>query len=567
MKRMIFFLTVLLSIAVAVCGGDKLRVGYGAGVRDSKFFAQLKANGFNAYIWKMGTSPVTGGKFKWQDGKLDVEYNQTVIANIKEAAEYAHANGIKLFLSTPFNKYTAKCMEQLEPYGHALVDGPRSYLSAGVNKAPWPGEPKYWRGIMQEEAVIAARLAKEVPGIAGFLFDLEMYGGKINWWHCATFDDNSLNAFRKAYPDVKIPELPLDGRYRWLEKNNLLGKYYAFLSTIVYAQSKAVAAAVARENPDFKLGFYSFCLDWFHPAFARGVAEGSGKAVMIFNEDEYNYGLTPAVPATLRVLDKYGLQYEYLAGLHLVKHRPDALAAEAVNLARECSGYWLYTMASLSVPSDKLPKGYRVPEGTTQQQYWDALKEANRIIAAGDWKTVAQPEPLTGNNFSRKPAKAETGVKCTFVPEPLNLTGVPYRQEFLFDGLNLLPGVILWEMRKPFVKDFSVTLQLSSAQDIGKIALSVPFERVRNFRIVFKFRVCVEYYADGKWKNAFYADLKELKNPSEFFNIDRSFTEKLVTDKVRIRLQVLNSDAELEKSIANWNGLFIGLAEVAIYSK
>jgi hypothetical protein len=160
-----------------------------------------------------------------------------------------------------------------------------------------------------------------------------------------------------------------------------------------------------------------------------------------------------------------------------------------------------------------------------------------------------------------------SGVKCTFAPEPLNLTGVPYRQEFLFDGLNLLPGVILWEMRKPFVKDFSVTLQLSSAQDIGKIALSVPFERVRNFRIVFKFRVCVEYYADGKWKNAFYADLKELKKPSEFFNIDRSFTEKLVTDKVRIRLQVLNSDAELEKSIANWDGLFIGLAEVAIYSK
>lgn len=197
MKNVYLIILMLFLTSMAYSAEEAIRCGYGAGIAKEDFFNKLSDAGLNYYIWKMGASPVTGGKLSWEDGRLKVVPNQKVINKIKLAAKNAQKHGVKLLLSVGFNKQTLKALRSLGPYDKAVVDGPRSYLSRGINNAPWPGDKKLWNGIMLEDALIAAKLAKENPGIGGFLFDLEMYAGKINWWYCASFDAKVWNISTK----------------------------------------------------------------------------------------------------------------------------------------------------------------------------------------------------------------------------------------------------------------------------------------------------------------------------------------------------------------------------------
>jgi len=565
MKNIYLTILILFLTSTVYSAEEAIRCGYGAGIAKESFFKKLSDAGLNYYIWKMGASPVTGGKLTWEDGKLGVIPNQNIINKIKLAAQNAQKHGIKLLLSVGFNKQTLKALKSLGAYDKAVVEGPRSYLSRGVNNAPWPGDKKLWNGIMIEDAVLAAKLAKETPGIEGFLFDLEMYGGKINWWYCTSFDEKSLDVFRKAYPKIKVPELAVGARYNWLKQHGLLKKYYGCLSKISYSQAKRIGATVKAVNPSFQLGMYAFGRDWFHPWFAKGLSEGMNNPVWIFSEDEYNSGFSPAINATIRFIDKMKFAYRYVPGLHIVKHSPQALAKQAELMLKECNGYWLFTMANLNVPVAKLPASYRPPEGTTQAEYWKALKEAN------EKKTYQQSQikkTITPNIFTKSAPAPVDKLRCLFWPKTVSLGGIKPHAGMLFDGHNLLPGVIAWDLKKtPFLRTTATQIIFPRRITLGKIALSVPTTLMRNFRIPKEFTVEIQARGGGKWLTLGSYNSLQLKKTRKFFNLIYKSEKNIKTKMIKIIFKITEPEVQLKKTFKRYDALFIMLAEVAVWEK
>jgi hypothetical protein len=555
---------VLAVFAVPFAGNASLKVGYGAGITDENAFKKMSDAGLNYYIWKMGISPVTGGKIKWEKDHLSVIPNENVIAKIKKAAKMADKYGIKLLLSTSFNKYTLKALKKLGKYDRAIVEGPRSYLSRGINNAPWPGDRKLWNGIMLEDAVIAAKLAKENPGIGGFLFDLEMYAGKINWWYCASFDARSMEYFGKKNPNVKVPVLKIGERYEWLRKNKLLGKYYSCLSELPYSKSKSIAKAVKQINPDFQLGMYAFGRDWFHPWFAKGLAETMDNPVWIFSEDEYNTGFSPAVFATMRYIDKMNFKYRYVPGLHIVKHPPKALEKQIKYLVKACDGYWLYTMATLLVPQNKLPKGYKTPAGSTPENYWQALKAANN----SQIENIALAVPASPNIFQRKSDSKTMLPKCVYSPAPENICGKPVLENALFDGLDILPGIVAWNLGKgPFRKKVQAIITLPEEVTVNKIGLAVPTTLVRNFRVVKNFDVVISVLRKGRWHTAGKWKAAQIKKKNQFFNIIKSFSKPVTTNKIVVTLKTTSDDKDIKAIYHKYDAVYLVLSEVCIWGE
>jgi hypothetical protein len=472
--------------------------------------------------------------------------------------------GIKLLLSTSFNKYTLKALKKLGKYDRAVVEGPRSYLSGGINNAPWPGDQKLWNGIMLEDAVIAAKLAKENPGIGGFLFDLEMYAGKINWWYCASFDARSMEYFGKKNPNVKVPALKIGERYEWLRKNKLLGKYYSCLSELPYSKSKAIAKAVKQINPDFQLGMYAFGRDWFHPWFAKGLAETIDKPVWIFSEDEYNTGFSPAVFATMRYIDKMNFKYRYVPGLHIVKHSPKALEKQIKYLIKACDSYWLYTMATLLVPQNKLPKDYKTPAGSTPENYWQALKAANN----SQIENINLPAPVSPNIFQRKGDLKTTLPKCIYSPAPEKICGKPVPENALFDGLDILPGIVAWNLGKgPFRKKVQAIIALPEEVAVNKIGLVVPTTLVRNFRVVKNFDVIISVLRKGRWHTVGKWKSAQIKKKNQFFNITKSLSKPLSTNKIVVTLKATSDDKEIKAIYNKYDAVYLILSEVCIWGR
>ena len=565
MKKVCTMVLMLFLASAVYSAQEPIRCGYGSGIAKESFFKKLSDAGFNYYIWKMGASPVTGGKLSWEDGKLKVVPNQNVINKIKLAAKNAQKHGIKLLLSASFNKKALNALKSLGPYDKAVVEGPRSYLSRGVNNAPWPGDKKLWNGIMLEDAVIIAKLAKENPGISGFLFDLEMYGGKINWWYCTSFDEKSLEAFRKANPEIEVPELAIGKRYNWLKKHKLLKKYYACLSQISYSQAKRIGEAVKTVNPELQLGMYAFGRDWFHPWFAKGLAEGMERPVWIFSEDEYNNGFSSAVYATIRFVDKMNFPYRYIPGLHIVKHMPKGLEENISLMLKECNGYWLFTMANLSVPVKKLPKSYQPPEGTTQAEYWESLKKVNQ---ESDHKGFKVEKTVTPNIYTKAEPQKVKGLRCILAPKPASLAGIEPNADMLFDGNDLLPGVIAWELKKNLSEPKAVaTIILPRTIQLDKVALAVPTILLRNFRIPKDFDVEVQARVKGKWTVLGSYNSVELRKVHKFFNLVCKPEQKTNTKMIKIVFRVKEPKASLIKTLKKYQALFIILAEVAIWEK
>ena len=564
----LILMTILLFPCELIGGSDeKIRSGYG-GRMSPTFLDKLKANGFNAYMWGANRpSPVTGGELKWENGKLTVQYNQEVVDSIARAADWAQERDIKLFVTLTFNEHTRTALQKLGEYGKSVVEGPRAYLGRGEKPAPWPGERKYWNGILQEEVVCIAKIASKHPAIAGILIDVEMYAGDIMWRYNTTFDDNSFDLFRRKYSSLRsIPAVPVGQRFILLKKNGLLKLYYNCLSDIVFERAAELAGAVNNENSQITLGVYPFEINWFYSAFLKGLSRGTNKSVLIFSEKEYQTGYTVDVDATISHLKDNGFAFRYVGGLWIGKHQPFSLAWNAAKLAEKSDGYWLFTTWTLVGDLQELAGTYgHLAAGATQEQYWQAIKAVNHLLDRNHLHSESH-RLITPNSWSTHTV-SQTKVSYTFNPAPDGLMAEDAERNALFDGLTAAAGTVAWSISPEHpTNTFLVTIDLGQEYSLERIALVVPLGAIEHLKIIDKFTIEVQYLKGQSWNILSRMQSDELQ-PAEYFNVELRPKGSVKTSKISITFSPSISEDQIETMMRRWDGLFLGLSEVAIWEE
>ena len=550
---------------------EKIRAGYGGAMRES-LFKKLQANGFNAYMLKVSRpGPVTAGKVKWENDRLVAQYDEGVIQKIVQAADWARQYDIKLFICTDYCQYTVQAMEQLGPYNKAASSGPRNYTPRGITGAPGPDEEKYWNGILQEEAVCIAKISRDHPGITAFLMDVEMYPTWVTWGEDVSFDDKNFYAFRDQIASRQtVPELSIGQRLEWLKKNGLLSSYYDFLTDRIYKRAKRLGQAVYKENPDLTLGVFPFGVNWFYRGFTKGLAEGTKKDVWLFPEAEYILGYTAETEATFSNLKRSGLGFRYVGGLWIGRHDPFALAWHAGRLSENTDGYWLFTTTSLIGDSKDHTGPYALAEGATQDQYWQALQSVNLLIGSNNL-CPSRYKLVTPNAWAKDMSQSK--VSCRYSPFPAYPITEESRCRALFDGsVSGIMGTetaIAWSLSPEEIGNtFSVTIDLAEEHILNRIALSAPIGGYANLWVVGKVTVKMQYYAAGQWNNLPQAGPVVLSQQQEsFFAVDTILKKPIKTDKILITLQPDITKDVAQALIQRWDGLFVVLSEVAVWSE
>ncbi len=581
----LFNTILILMFAALLSAAD--RIAYGSDITDEAQFKKLHELGFNYYIWKMGATPANVGEIREDNGRLSVIPNAKLLEKIRTAARIAARYDIKLLISSGFGSQALNAWKKLGPYTPAVLEGPRSYLSRGKNQAPWPGDKKFWQEFMKLDPLVAAELSKECPAIAGFLFDLEMYAGKINWWYCSSFDDASFAEFRQTRPEAKIPDLPVGKRYDYLAGHGLLNDYYQFLGKYPLANARALGEAVRRVNPDFQLGMYAFSVDYFHPQFARGLSEGAGRPVWVFSEEEYNSGMTPNVFATMRALDREKFSYRYFPGLHVTRLAPSDFEQQAVRLAEACGGYWFFTSASLLMPQDKLPAKdmtYRFQHGYTLADYETAMRQANEAVKAlpeNPVRSMPSLSPagageilLTPDIFKRT-APGASGIRV--LPLGTNtaiIAGKEFDGEKLFDGFNAVPGIVGWSFTRSMDNPVAgVELKLGKVEPVSRVAVSVPRALNRNYRVLDDdFEVEIQLRVRGEWRTVGKYASSELRGKfaninHTFFDINCAIDPPLPAQMIKIIVRAANAKAGMSRRIKVYDAVHILLSEIAVWKK
>ena len=560
-KTLLFILLVLSLHSYSFSQQDeKIRSGYGGGI-SPELLDKLKAHGFNAYMWKVSRpSPVSCGTVRWEKDQIIVDYNQVVLDKIAQGADWAYERGIKLFICTDFSKYSLKSLKQLGEYGTCTVEGSRSYMSRGSRPAPWPGERKYWNGILQAEAVCIAELAKEHKGIYGFLADIELYAGNLIWRYNTTFDDNSFNAFRDAYKHVNVPMVESGKRLQWLRDNKLLDPYYTFLGSIIFDRAKELAETVKNVNPNIELGIFPYENNWFFPAFVDGLSDGYEKPIWIFSESEYILGYSPDFDNIMSDLKEENFKFRYVSGLHILRHQPTDLSWQAEMLSHRCQGYWLFTTASLFGDPDRLTGHYKLAPESTQQQYWDSLNGANKRISKGN--IFGCNNLLTPNIWTNHEAKSPKA-KYTYSKQPNGMKAHDDMCQKLFDGGIDINSSAAWLIAPENPEDIEISIDFGRKRSIQRVALSLPKIFLSHLRILKNYKISIYLLCNNDKELLTETSLDELER-GQYFNIDHVLPRPLDADKLLIVLQPPNRES-IAKQTKQWDGIYIAISEIVVW--
>lgn len=240
----------------------------------------------------------------------------------------------------------------------------REVTLGGVTQphTPCPVDEAYWRKVIFPRCVKLASLSRTRPSLRGVVLDLEMYGADHAGYSAAC----ACEVCRRGAGSSK-PEALLDWQRREVERI-----------------SRELERAVHRVSSQFQ--FAAMHLE--EPfAFHEGLALGLGTAdvpVIVAAERTYAAGYTKEVDTTRERLRKIGASVRYLGGLSLTHHSAEQVAPQLYALGSHGDGFWLYTLASLGVPTEQVPEAYRVPD--PQAEYWSAFRSASdeldRFVAA-----------------------------------------------------------------------------------------------------------------------------------------------------------------------------------------
>ena len=97
--------------------------------------------------------------------------------------------------------------------------------------------------------------------------------------------------------------------------------------------------------------------------------------------------------------------------------------------------------------------------------------------------------------------------------------------------------------------------------------MAVALDSLSNLRTVDKVTVNIRYRAAGQWKNLARIGPDKFRKEASYFNVDISLDKPVKTNMVLITLQPRITKEQMHTLIKRWDGLFLGLSEVAIWSQ
>ena len=314
-----------------------LKAGYLPASADRNIVSKMREAGLNA-VWPKVTSFRAAGD------------EQSAIQRIEQWATACESQELQLW---PVVNFAGGQNDR-----DVLSDFRREVTPRGVvnRNTPCPVDERYWRAVVFPRFIALADLSRKRACLAGGVLDLEMYGAD----HAGYGGACACDACRAGAGSDRTEDL-LDWQRREITRI-----------------ARELEQAVHRVAPKFQ--FAAMHLEEPFP-FYEGIALGLGTRdvpVVCAAERTYSVGYTPEVDETRERFRKLKAHVNYVGGLWIQEFRAEQVAPQLYALGSHGSGYWLYTLGSLAVPTEQVPQEYRVPD--PQPEYWSAFREASREL-------------------------------------------------------------------------------------------------------------------------------------------------------------------------------------------
>jgi len=261
---------------------------------------------------------------------------------------------------------------------------------------PCPLDDQLWQYLTDNMVGKLARMSVERRDLQtafdGFYLDMEMYrteaepDDKRNYSLDTCFCDVCFSRFIQTQPEWKnMPMVRSDRRKSWLEQNNLLSAYHAFLTRSVETRAEDLRNQVHAVNPKLLFGVYPrlSAENWVLAAVMRGFGRNSYPAIS-FTTDTYGYYSVPwgaaRIPADLTAYFKeYDINGIYVAGYLFRAYTSGEIKNHLVKSGQNAQGYWLFRMPLLL--DRRIPPSEALAGGT-QADYLREIKNANTQLNA-----------------------------------------------------------------------------------------------------------------------------------------------------------------------------------------
>lgn len=530
-----------------------IRAGYAATSNDGHTRILLDA-GFNSQLLSSRLSPMFTLALNESGDVVRVGIDAQKEKSFRDYVARCAELGLDLYIGTAYRKVHAEQLEALGPISHAVVQGPRRYLSSGVRGVPSPLERKYWMGQLLQEALYIAELAKTYPNIRGFNFDLEAYAENVMWRHNSSFDDQTFFAaiaqMQEAHGSelmVAAKRVPFEKRYDWLAEYDLLKDYFDAQSQLITQLAIEFRKRVREVNPDLELGFVYYEPNWMHDGWARGLGTAD-KPCVIFSELEYHHGIGPSSRGLAQRLKDMGLYARYLPGLQPEHFTPGQFARAAADANYWHNGYWMFTSYSLWQPKpEKLWGPYTLLAAA--DQYISALGSVNQQDYQHP-QAKGKSTLLTGNAFYEG-EKADVLPKVDYSRQPDVLYCDDPQGTKLFDGIEVVaPGAVVWYATAG--ESLIVDIDLTRVVDLDRLRLRVGHGLPEHPSLK-QGKLRIETSTDAKH---FYPLMKDIANPGL---INRGI---IVADDLGIQVRYLRLTMITEEvqPFGVW-----GLSEIAMW--
>ena len=289
-----------------------------------------------------------------------------------------------------YRKWEAKWINPTNKYS---VDGVR------YENSPCPFDEHVYSMSVHNRFVELAQMSKSIP-IKGIIMNTELFDSEF-WYpqfvcHC----DGCWDDFRNANP--KVPNVELKTRSGYLRSVGLTKDYANFEIRKLAQMASKTRLEINEINSSLIIGFGLIDQPGpFHEGLARGL--GSHGPIYLFSQQTYQSGYSAEfVDNILRRFKAMGVDAKFVVGIWQEKIPVKNLAEQYYYSARNCAGYWIYSMQMLmdnwagQIPSDI-------------REYWGAISLANSELdkseADATYKSSLSIHPfssvLTPVNLSR----------------------------------------------------------------------------------------------------------------------------------------------------------------------
>lgn len=342
----IFLLTILSFVFPYQAFSDqvKMRAGY-MGSRNIDILPKMAENGMNTAVVKFG-------ELRWP---MRPEEKKLILKWAEACKQY------DIRFMPVLNLWGGDEKKWVQLRHHLYYDG------IAYKQTPCPLDKEIYKLAVHNRLLEIAKLSQSMP-IYGVVIDLEMYGANIVAYPDYCLCDYCFEKFL-AGRTVSRP-IGIGERQQYLIKTKQVDSYRNFTKDYIIGLAKQTRTDIEVIAPSLMIGAFHLDLDkTYNRGLLKGLSSGS-EPVFAFTEMTYSTGHGSYIHETQKRFRDSGANARLVVGIWQDKFPPENLAEQYYYCAKDSSGYWIYTIESLSSYTKKtLPFDKKL--------YWQAILSAD----------------------------------------------------------------------------------------------------------------------------------------------------------------------------------------------